>query len=102
MSDSRTPVSRQQRRAQERARRKSRKNGAALTLGAAALAAVPSAQAATFTVSSLGDSGPGSLRQAIQEPNRLGGRRTPSNFQAGPGRAPIVLDNGPARHHPIW
>lgn len=92
MSESHTPVSRRQRRAQERARRKSRASGAALTLGAAALAAVPSAQAATFTVSNLGDSGPDSLRQAILDANAAAGADV-IDFQAGL-TGTIVLTSG--------
>lgn len=41
----------------------------ALGLGVAALAAVPAANAATFTVTNLNDSGAGSLRQAIADAN---------------------------------
>lgn len=78
MSDSRPSVSRQRRRAQERARRKS---GAALTLGAA-LAAVPAAHAATFTVGNLNDAGAGSLRQAIEDANGAAGADV-IDFQAG-------------------
>ena len=73
-------VSRQQRRAQERARYKQAKR-TALTLGAA-LAAVPAAHAAPFTVSNLNDAGPGSLRQAIEDANGLAGADT-IGFQAG-------------------
>lgn len=91
MSESRTPVSRQQRRALERARRKSRRSGAALTLGAA-LAAVPAAQAATFTVSNLDDAGPGSLRQAILDANGAAGADV-IEFQAGL-TGTIVLTSG--------
>lgn len=91
MSESRTPASRQRRRAQERARRKGRKSGAALTLGAA-LAAVPSAQAATFTVSNLNDAGAGSLRQAIEDANAAAGADV-IEFQAGL-TGTIVLTSG--------
>ncbi len=75
MSESQT-LSRQQRRAQERKRRKQAGRlspGAALTLGAAALAAVPAAQAATFTVTNTNDAGAGSLRQAIIDANGAAG-----------------------------
>jgi hypothetical protein len=63
----------------------------ALTLGAA-LAAVPSAQAATFTVSNLDDSGPGSLRQAILDANAAAGADV-IEFQAGLTGS-IVLSSG--------
>jgi hypothetical protein len=43
--------------------------GATIAMGAT-LAATGSAEAATFTVSNLNDSGPGSLRQAIQDANQ--------------------------------
>src|SRR5262245_30273232 len=72
-----------------RKRRKRRKT--AVTLGAA-LAAVPSAQAATFTVSSLDDSGPGTLRQAILDANGAAGADV-VDFQAGLIGA-IVLSSG--------
>jgi parallel beta-helix repeat protein len=58
------------------------KGQAALTLGAAALAAVPSAQAATFTVTNLNDNGAGSLRQAILDANGAAGADV-VDFQAG-------------------
>ncbi|HEX3131376.1 MAG TPA: IPTL-CTERM sorting domain-containing protein [Thermoanaerobaculia bacterium] len=70
-------------------RRKRRKT--AVTLGAA-LAAVPAAQAATFTVSNLDDSGPGSLRQAILDSNGAAGADA-IDFQAGLTGA-IVLSSG--------
>ncbi|MES1241472.1 MAG: choice-of-anchor Q domain-containing protein, partial [Acidobacteriota bacterium] len=85
MSESRSPSSRQprqQRRAQERKLRKAGKAQAALTLGAAALAAAPGAQAATFTVTNLNDSGAGSLRQAILDANGAAGADV-VDFQAG-------------------
>ncbi|HEX7828008.1 MAG TPA: Calx-beta domain-containing protein [Thermoanaerobaculia bacterium] len=53
-----------------------------LGLGAAALAAAPAANAATFTVSTLGDNGPGSLRQAIIDANSTAGADVVT-FQAG-------------------
>ncbi|MDX1998744.1 MAG: choice-of-anchor Q domain-containing protein [Thermoanaerobaculia bacterium] len=55
---------------------KSRGAGAALTLGAAALAASQGAEAATFTVTNLNDAGPGSLRQAINDANGAAGADT--------------------------
>lgn len=74
------PLTRQQRRA--RARREA-KAGAALVLGAlAATAAAPPAEAATFTVSNLNDSGSGSLRQAILDANGAAGADVVA-FQAG-------------------
>lgn len=54
----------------------------ALGLGVAALAAVPAANAATFTVTNLNDSGAGSLRQAIADANGAAGADV-VNFQAG-------------------
>lgn len=85
-------LSRQQRRALERERSKGGRqaprsamaaaaSGAALTLGVA-LAAGPPAQAATFNVTTLGDSGPGTLRQAIEDANGAAGADTVT-FQAG-------------------
>ncbi len=82
MSESRTPSPRQQRRAEQRKLRKAAKSQAALTLGAAALAAVPAAQAATFTVTNLNDNGAGSLRQAIVDANAAAGADV-IDFQAG-------------------
>jgi parallel beta-helix repeat protein len=63
----------------------------ALTLGAA-LATLPAAQAATFTVSNLDDSGPGSLRQAVLDANAAAGADV-IDFQAGLTGA-IVLSSG--------
>ena len=62
-------------------KRRKRAKRTALTLGTA-LAAVPSAHAATFTVSNLNDSGPGSLRQAIEDANAAAGADV-IDFQAG-------------------
>lgn len=74
---SENPMTRQQRRAQERNQRKNGSKlspGTVLTLGAAALAAVPgAANAATFTVTNLNDSGAGSLRQAVLDANGAAG-----------------------------
>lgn len=66
----------------------------ALTLGAAlaAVPIIPAAQAATFTVSNLDDSGPGSLRQAILDANGAAGADV-IQFQAGLTGA-IVLSSG--------
>ncbi len=66
----------------------------ALTLGAAlaAVPAIPAAQAATFTVTNLDDSGPGSLRQAILDANGAAGADV-VDFQAGLAGA-IVLSSG--------
>jgi parallel beta-helix repeat protein len=88
MQDTDSRLSRQQRRALEREQGKrsqgTRKGVAvasgALTLGVA-LAGQP-AQAATFNVTNLGDSGPGSLRQAIEDANGAAGADTVT-FQAG-------------------
>ncbi|MES1245954.1 MAG: choice-of-anchor Q domain-containing protein [Acidobacteriota bacterium] len=63
----------------------------ALTLGAA-LAVVPATQAATFTVSNLDDSGPGSLRQAVLDANGAAGADV-IQFDAGLTGA-IVLSSG--------
>ena len=52
-------------------------------LSAAQLAAAPAASAATSTVSSLADSGPGSLREAIAEANASAGEPRRVQFQAG-------------------
>jgi hypothetical protein len=86
MSDRKHELSRQQRRALERRRRKAsrgpRASSAALTLGA--LAAAAPAQGAVFTVSNLSDAGAGSLRQAILDANA--DTNDPSDqivFQAG-------------------
>lgn len=74
MSENPVSMTRQQRRAQERSRRKNPAGGklsprTVLTLGAA-LAAVPAAtQAATFTVMNTNDAGAGSLRQAVIDAN---------------------------------
>lgn len=54
----------------------------ALGIGVAALAAVPAANAATFTVTTLADGGAGSLRQAIEDANGNAGADV-INFQAG-------------------
>lgn len=62
-------------------KRRKRAKRTALTLGTA-LAAVPSAHAATFTVSSLADAGPGTLRQAIEDANAAAGADV-VEFQAG-------------------
>jgi parallel beta-helix repeat protein len=51
-------------------------------LGAAALAAAPAANAATFTVTSLADNGAGTLRQAIVDANGAAGADV-ITFQAG-------------------
>lgn len=76
-------LSRQQRRQLDR---KAGKDGvsprAALTLGVAALAAASQAQAATFNVTNLADSGAGSLRQALTDANNAAGADVVS-FQAG-------------------
>lgn len=74
---------RQERRALARAARK--RQSAALTRGAmavGALLAAGSASAATFTVSSLADSGPGTLRQAALDANATAGADT-IQFQSG-------------------
>jgi parallel beta-helix repeat protein len=84
MRETQSKLSRQQRRALERAGGKGRKivaSGAALTLGVA-LAAGRSAQAATFNVVNLDDAGPGSLRQAIEDANAAAGADV-ITFQAG-------------------
>ncbi len=86
MSENLTPMSRQQRRARERNNRKDRmgsalSKGTMLTLGAA-LAAVPAAQGATFTVTNLNDAGAGSLRQAVTDANGAAGADIVA-FQAG-------------------
>ena len=60
--------------------------------GEADQAAVPVAQAATFTVTNLDDSGPGSLRQAILDANGAAGADI-VEFQAGLTGA-IVLSSG--------
>ncbi|HEV8580793.1 MAG TPA: choice-of-anchor Q domain-containing protein [Thermoanaerobaculia bacterium] len=79
--------SRQRRRAAVRKGKKNASKGAAaasgavLTLGAA-LASVPAAQAATFNVTNLNDSGAGSLRQAIEDANGAAGADV-ITFQAG-------------------
>src|SRR3954447_17937493 len=76
-------LSRQQRRALERSRKKLTTggasqagkilaSGAALTLGMGFGLGTP-AEAATFTVTNLNDSGPGSLRQAISDANNAAG-----------------------------
>lgn len=66
----------------------------ALTLGAAlaTVPVIPAAQAATFTVTNLDDSGPGSLRQAILDANGAAGADI-IEFQAGLTGA-IVLSSG--------
>lgn len=82
------PLTRQQRRALARRARKSSVTtpmgftpaGAALVLGA--LASAHPAAAATFTVSNLNDSSPGSLRQAIADANGAAGADVVA-FQAG-------------------
>jgi hypothetical protein len=76
-------LTRQRRRALERARRKQTQavlaSGAALTLG---IGLGAPAEAATFTVTNLNDAGPGSLRQAIVDANAAAGPDTIA-FQAG-------------------
>ncbi|MFY9824168.1 MAG: choice-of-anchor Q domain-containing protein [Thermoanaerobaculia bacterium] len=85
-------LSRQQRRALERARKKTSgggsaqtgkilASGAALTLGMGFGLGTP-AEAATFTVTNLNDSGAGSLRQAISDANNAAGPDVVT-FQAG-------------------
>ncbi|HEV7508334.1 MAG TPA: right-handed parallel beta-helix repeat-containing protein [Thermoanaerobaculia bacterium] len=85
-------LSRQQRRALARARKKAEgggasqtgkilASGAALTLGMGFGLGAP-AEAATFTVTNLNDSGAGSLRQAISDANNAGGLDAVV-FQAG-------------------
>src|SRR4051794_8762461 len=85
-------LSRQQRRALERARRKAAgsgaaqsgkilASGAALTLGLGFGLGAP-AEAATFNVSNLNDSGAGSLRQAVLDANAAAGADV-ITFQAG-------------------
>ncbi len=85
-------LSRQQRRALERAGKKPAgggasqagkilASGAALTLGMG-FGLGPSAEAATFTVTNLNDSGAGSLRQAISDANNAAGPDVVT-FQAG-------------------
>jgi hypothetical protein len=67
-------MSRQQRRARERAARKA--------IAASALLVAGSASAATFPVSNLNDAGPGTLRQAVADANAAAGADT-IVFQAG-------------------
>jgi hypothetical protein len=78
-------LTRQQRRAQERARRqrpeKALASGAALAIGVGLGLGAP-AEAATFNVSNLNDSGAGSLRQAILDANAAAGPDV-ITFQAG-------------------
>lgn len=87
MQEAGSRLSRQQRRALERERSGGARKGAGtasgalLTLGVALAAGQP-AQAATFNVSNLGDSGAGSLRQAIEDANAAAGADT-ITFQAG-------------------
>lgn len=73
-------LTRRQRRARARKAERVLASGAALALGAG-LAAAP-AEAATFTVSNLNDSGAGSLRQAILDTNAAAGPDIIA-FQAG-------------------
>ncbi len=84
MSESGKGVPRRQRR--EADREYSRTIRKALTLGAATLAStvpgMPAAQAATFTVTNLNDSGANSLRQAVLDANAAAGADT-ITFQAG-------------------
>jgi hypothetical protein len=81
------PLGRRQRRALARAAAKGRKHGAGAALSGAALALVGlgfggTADAATFNVTNLNDSGPGSLRQAVLDANSSGGADV-ITFQAG-------------------
>lgn len=57
----------------KKARQRTSLASSAVGLGVAALAVAPSADAATFTVTNLSDSGAGSLRQAIIDANTTGG-----------------------------
>lgn len=82
-------LSRQQRRARERACRRARRAPSGLVTSGAALAALGAglvggqpAMAATFPVSNLTDAGPGSLRQAILDANAAAGADV-ITFQAG-------------------
>src|SRR5947207_13144987 len=77
-------MSRQQRRAAERAEKKARRHSTPLgTLAAigAFMAAAP-ATAATFTVTNLNDAGAGSLRDAVSQANLAAGADSVA-FQAG-------------------
>jgi hypothetical protein len=102
---------------EDRRRARRLKGSAAATLAAgAALAAAPTAEAATFNVTNLADSGAGSLRSAIAQANGAGGADT-ITFQSGlsgtinvgsdmaiteelaidgPGSGAITLDGGDA------
>src|SRR6185436_2795638 len=73
-------------------RRKRRKTAVTLGAALATVPVIPAAQAATFTVSNLDDSGPGSLRQAILDANGAAGADV-VEFQAGLTGA-IVLSSG--------
>lgn len=79
-------LTRQQRRALEKAHTGKVRKGAAAASGAAvalgALAAAVPAAAATFNVTNLDDNGAGSLRQAIEDANAAAGADT-ITFQAG-------------------
>jgi VCBS repeat-containing protein/predicted outer membrane repeat protein len=66
--------------------------GAAATAAAGSMSAAPTAQAATFTVENLNDSGPGSLRQAIDDANGTPGADE-ITFAAGV-TGTIVLTSG--------
>ncbi|HYN20154.1 MAG TPA: choice-of-anchor Q domain-containing protein [Thermoanaerobaculia bacterium] len=84
-SESSAQLSRQQRRARDRAKRKSSRlvtSGAAIATLGAGLAGGQAAMAATFPVSNLDDAGPGSLRQAILDANTAAGADV-ITFQAG-------------------
>lgn len=85
MQETDSCLSRQRRRAEEREQRKRTRRGVAVASGAltlgVALAGQP-AQAANFNVIDLGDSGPGTLRQAIEDANAAPGADT-ITFQAG-------------------
>src|SRR4051794_26027465 len=82
-------MSQRQRRHKERQREERRgptrrhvATGATIAIGAT-LATAGSAQAATFTVSNLNDSGPGSLRQAILDANQNGAGSDDIVFASG-------------------
>lgn len=75
-----------------RIRRKRRKTALTLGTALAAVPVIPAAQAATFTVTNLDDSGPGSLRQAVLDANGAAGADV-IQFDAGLTGA-IVLSSG--------